>query len=216
MHSQLRLLAVSGLILAAYAGENLRTITETDLYAFHWIAAPQISPDGLRIVYTLVTVNSKRDNYDTSLWIIPSAGGVARQLTSGPRVSGAGWSPDGRTLAFLRVPEQRDKEGKPLRGQIYLLPMDGGEARPLTDIPKGATSLVWAPDGHSIAFLSTTLRKDFDKKKEGKDEEESDVRVIVRAAYRMNAEGYLDVDRPSHIWTVAIPNALINPQKAEQ
>jgi hypothetical protein len=46
--------------------------------------------------------------------------------------------------------------------------MDGGEARALTDIPKGASGLAWAPDGQSIAFLSTTLPKDFDKKPDKK------------------------------------------------
>src|ERR1017187_10226285 len=183
MHSHLRLLAALAIVSVSVAAAAKRPIAETDLYTFRWIASPQISPDGSRIVYTLVTVNSKHDNYETSLWIVPSSGGPVRQLTSGTRDSGARWSPDGHTLAFLRAPELKDKDGKPLPAQIYLLSMDGGEARALTDIPKGAVSFAWAPDGHSIAFLSTTLPKDLDKKKDGKDEEESDVRVIVNAGY---------------------------------
>ena len=119
-------------------------------------------------------------------------------------------------LAFLRTPEQKDKDGKPQPAQIFLLSMDGGEARPLTDIPEGAGSPAWSPDGQSTAFLSTTLPKDFDKKKDGKDEEESDVRVIAKAAYRMNGEGYFDPDRPSHIWTVSVPKVPAGPQKAKQ
>jgi Tol biopolymer transport system component len=207
-----KLLAVFFLAFAAQS----RPITETDLYAFRWIASPQIAPDGSRIVYTLVAVNGKHDNYETSLWIIPATGGVPRQISSGAHDSAARWSPDGRTLAFLRVPEQKDKDGKPHPPQICLLSMEGGEARPLTDLPKGASSLAWSPDGRSIAFLSTTLAKDFDKKKDAKDEEESDVRVIVKALYRMNGEGYLESDRPSHIWTVAIPDAFSGTQKAKQ
>jgi dipeptidyl aminopeptidase/acylaminoacyl peptidase len=184
------------------------------LYAFRWIASPQISPDGAMIAYTLVTVNGKHDNYETSLWIIPASGGAARPLTSGIHDSGARWSPDRRTLAFLRAPEQKDKEGKPLPPQIYMLSMDGGEARPLTDMPKGADGLAWAPDGQSLAFLSTTLPKDFDKKKDG--EEDSDVRVIAKAAYRMNGEGYIDPQPPSHLWTVPAPATPGGPQKATQ
>jgi dipeptidyl aminopeptidase/acylaminoacyl peptidase len=195
-----------------------RPIAETDLYAFRWIASPQISPDGAKIVYTLVTVNAKHDNYETSLWIIASNGasngGIARQLTSGTHDSSPRWSPDGRTLAFLRAPEQKDKDGKPQPPQIYLLSMDGGDARALTDIPKGAGGLAWAPDGRTIAFSSTTLPKDFDKKKDDKDEAESDVRVIVKAAYRMNGEGYYEPDRTSHIWTV--PVTVEGVQKAKQ
>jgi len=215
MRSPIRLVAALALVfVAASAVAAKRSITETDLYAFRWIASPQISPDGAKIVYTLVIVNAKHDNYETSLWIIPARGGAARQLTSGPRDSSARWSPDGRTLAFLRAPEPKDKDNKPQPAQIYLLSMDGGEARALTDIPKGASGLAWAPGGQAIAFLSTTLPKDFDKKKDGKDEPESDVRVIVKAAYRMNGEGYYEPDRPSHIWTVPVPATLASAKKA--
>jgi dipeptidyl aminopeptidase/acylaminoacyl peptidase len=219
MHSRILILSVLAIASDALAAENKRPITQTDLYAFRWMASPQISPDGAKIVYTLVTVNAKHDNYETSLWIIPSAGGVPRQLTAGTHDSGARWSPDGHTLAFVRVPEQKDKDGKPQPAQIYLLSMDGGEARALTDIPKGAGGLAWAPDGRSIAFLSTALPKDFDKKKDAKDpkeDDESDVRVIVKAAYRGNGEGYYEPDRRSHIWTVAVPETLTGPQKAKQ
>ena len=209
------LFAALALAAVASAAGSKRNITETDLYAFRWIAAPQISPDGARIVYTLVTVNAKHDNYDTSLWIMPAAGDPVRQLTSGTRDSTPRWSPDGHTLAFVRGSEQKDKDGKPQPPQIYLLSMEGGEARPLTDLPKGASAPAWAPDGRSIAFLSTALTKDFDKKKD-KDEEESDVRVIVKAGYRMNGEGYLDADRPSHIWTVAVPKIPAGAEKAKQ
>jgi dipeptidyl aminopeptidase/acylaminoacyl peptidase len=215
-----RLLAALATLTVAFAAAAAkRPIAETDLYAFRWIASPQISPDGAKIVYTLVTVNAKHDNYETSLWIIPAGGGPARPLTAGTHDSSARWSPDGHALAFLRVPEQKDKDGKAQPPQIYLLSMDGGEARALTDIPKGASGLAWAPNGQSIAFLSTTLPKDFDKKldkNKDKDEEESDVRVIVKAAYRMNGEGYIDPDRPSHIWTVPVPGIPAGVEKATQ
>ncbi|HEV2687040.1 MAG TPA: hypothetical protein VGV35_00760, partial [Bryobacteraceae bacterium] len=188
-----------------------RPITETDIYSFHWIANPKISPDGARIVYTHVAVTAKHDNYDTALWMIPSTGGVARQLTAGPRDTSPQWSPDGKMLAFVRSSE---KDGKPQPGQIYLLAMDGGEARPLTDLPKGANGPVWSPDGRAIAFSSTTIPSDSDKKKDA--EEKSDVRVITKAVYRANGQGYLEPDRPSHIWTVEVPKTPGDAQKAKQ
>jgi dipeptidyl aminopeptidase/acylaminoacyl peptidase len=204
-------------VLAAFClsisltGADKRSIAETDIYSFRWIANPRISPDGLRIVYTHVTVNQKKDGYDTSLWIIPTAGGAARQLTGGPRDTSPQWSPDGKMLAFARATE---KDGKPQPGQIFLLAMEGGEARALTDVPKGAASPVWSPDGRSIAFSSTNISQDFEKKKDG--EEKSDVRVITKAVYRMNGTGYLEADRPAHIWTVEVPKIPGETQKAKQ
>jgi dipeptidyl aminopeptidase/acylaminoacyl peptidase len=188
-----------------------RPIAETDLYSFQWIANPRISPDGSRIVYTHVTVNAKHDGYETALWIIPSSGGPARQLTSGPRDSSPQWSPDGKLLAFARVLE---KDAKPQPAQIYLLAMEGGEARALTDLPKGAAGPAWSPDGRMIAFSSTNLPADFDKKKDG--EEKSDVRVITKAVYRFNGTGYMEPDRPSHVWTVEVPKIPGAAQKAKQ
>src|SRR5436190_18483171 len=101
-----------------------RPITETDLYSFEWVANPQISPDGARVLYTRVTVNAKRDGYETALWIAPMSGGQPRVVSAGPKDSSPRWSPDGRTVAFLRGGE---KDGKPQPAQIWLLAMDGGE-----------------------------------------------------------------------------------------
>jgi dipeptidyl aminopeptidase/acylaminoacyl peptidase len=195
-----------------FAADAKRPITEKDLYAFQWAGSPQISPDGSKIVYALVKVAAKHDTYETALWITPASGGPARQLTSGPLDSSAQWSPDGRLLAFLRATE---KDGKPEPPQIYLLSMEGGEARPLTEMPKGAGSPVWSPDGRSLAFSSKTLAKDLEKKKDDA-APESDVRVITRAEYRDNEQGYLDPDRPGHIWVVDVPRAPDSPQKARQ
>src|SRR6266853_2315750 len=195
----------------ALPGADRRPIAETDIYSFHWLANPRISPDGSRIVYTHVTVNQKKDGYDTSLWIISTSGGTARQLTSGPRDTSPQWSPDGKMLAFARSSE---KDGKPQPAQVFLLSMDGGEARPLTDLPKGTGGPVWSPDGHSVAFSSTNIPQDFEKKKDG--EEKSDVRVITKAVYRANGAGYLEPDRPSHIWTVEVPKTPGDAQKAKR
>ena len=78
------------LAFSTFAADR-RPIAETDIYSFQWIANPRISPDGSRIVYTHVTVNQKHEGYETALWIIPSSGGPARQLTAGPHDSSPQW-----------------------------------------------------------------------------------------------------------------------------
>src|SRR6478672_3763189 len=105
--------------MAAFGADAKRRITEKDIYDFQWIAGAQIAPDGSRVVYTHVKVAPKHDTYESALWMAPAAGGAPRQISAGPRDSEARWSPDGKTIAFIRAGE------KP---QIWLLPMEGGEA----------------------------------------------------------------------------------------
>src|SRR5579862_566019 len=82
----------------ASLGSDKRLITETDLFKFIWIGDPQISPDGLQVVYVREWVNEKADRYDSALWIVPSTGGPARQLTAGPRDLSPRWAPDGKRV----------------------------------------------------------------------------------------------------------------------
>jgi dipeptidyl aminopeptidase/acylaminoacyl peptidase len=204
-------LAVTLAAVASAAGR--RPISETDLFDFRWVADPQISPDGTRVAFVRVSVDSKADRYDTALWIVAANGAEpARQLTAGPRDLAPRWSPDGRRLAFLRAAE---KGGKPEPTQIHLISLDGGEAATLTDLPRGAGAPEWSPDGRSLVFAATANEEDLRKAERRKPEEkegskeapprESDVRVITRAVYRFNGAGYLDPKRPAHLWTVAVP-----------
>src|SRR5438552_982248 len=98
--------------------------TKKELLGVRWVADPQISPDGRQVAYVLVEVNEKEDRYDTSLWAVAaSEGSVPRRLTAGPRDAAPRWSPDSRTLAFLRAGNEKE------RPQIHLRPMNSGEAR---------------------------------------------------------------------------------------
>ena len=120
-------------LLACTAAAAPRPMVEQDLYRLTWVADPQISPDGARVAFVRVSIDSAADEYRTSIWVTESSGGAPRPLTSGTRDGQPRWSPDGKTLAFLR-----GAEGKP--AQICLLPMTGGEATPLTRLKGGASS----------------------------------------------------------------------------
>ena len=186
-----------------------RLITDQDLFRFVWIADPQISPDGSEVAFVRVSVNKKRTGYDTELWKVSTdASSAPIRLTSGPHDGSPRWSPDGKRLAFVRGVE---KDGKPEPAQLCLLPMNGGEAWTITSLPKGVHGERWAPDGKTILFVSDTTPEDLAKAKRkapaGDDEHESDVRVITRALYRDNDEGYIDFKRHSHIWTIGVPTS---------
>ena len=207
-----------------------RFITETDLFKFTWIADPQISPDGSQVAFVRVTVNEKENRYESAIYVVPSDGRESpRRLTSGIRDTSPRWAPDGKSLAFVRAPGSQssgaasqssgaasqssgqDNAGKVQATQLYLLPLDGGEARALTAIERGVQSPVWSPDGTSIAFNAPTGPPD---KKTADGEHVSDVKVITRAVYRANGiPTYVDTEHHSHIFTVRVSESRSTPQQ---
>ena len=158
--SSLRLsIVVLPSVCAAFAArQGKRFITEKDLFKFTWIADPQISPDGSTVAFVRVTVNEKDDRYETSLFTVPASGAEApRRLTSGTRDTAPRWSPDGKRIAFVRAIE---KDGKPQPAQIYLLAMDGGEARALTDLRAARASRRGRPTAQRSRSRSRPVAED--------------------------------------------------------
>src|SRR6516225_11358051 len=119
--------------------QSKRPITDKDLFRFQWIGDPQVSPDGAHVVFVRVTVNEKKDGYDTALWMVATAGADPPiRLTNGKRDTQPRWSADGKWIAFVRGPadssagEGRDR--KPPPSQLALLSLAGGEAWSITDL----------------------------------------------------------------------------------
>ena len=202
-----------------------RALVPSDLYKLRIATDPRISPDGSRAIVTLQTSAPKGDGYRHSLWIVPldgdGGGDEPRQLTLGAKNdTSARWSPDGRTIAFLsdrrhiveEEPDAPDRKEREDGTQVYLLPVEGGEARRLTDLPRGVGGFEWSPDGSKLVVTSTSHRanrkddrkaRGLDQKRQPADPPESDYRYIDRLSYMFNGPGFV-YDQVAQLWVVDV------------
>ena len=156
-------------------------ITFEDMIQMHRVADPRISPDGKWVAFAVATPDMNANRNASNIWVVPTAGGDAVQLTQSGHDTSPAWSPDGKALAFL---SSRDGTS-----QVYVLSMDGGEAHPITHLSTGADMVKWSPDGKTIAFTSAVYpdcKDDPCNKKRDEEKEKNKVkaRVYEQLLYR--------------------------------
>jgi len=191
-----------------------------DLYRFRIPTDPHLSPDGELVAFTIQVAAPGRDAYRHATWLTPADGSAPpRQVTLGVRHdTHPRFSPGGRTLAFLsdRRPVTEEEPDAPKDRedgtQVHLLPLDGGEARRLTDLPRGVDGFAWSPDGRSLVVRSASRAssRKADARARGKveppkpgEQPTSDYRYLDRLQNMLNGPGFI-YDHVSNLWIVDV------------
>src|SRR5260370_40064386 len=147
-----------------------------------------VSADAKPLAYALGVPDWQRARRQSDIYVVSIDGGLSttRQLTftSDKSETNPRWSRDGKYIAFLSdrdaqpapsaargpgaaatVPVQNpnpagDAEGPvPARNQIYVILLDGGEARRVTDAAQGVSNFSFSKDRKSIVYSSGRSRE---------------------------------------------------------
>ncbi|MCI0336945.1 MAG: S9 family peptidase [Acidobacteria bacterium] len=168
----------------AFAAPAEKRMTIEDSLAIKQVGAPQLSPDGKFIAYTISEWNKKENRRVSHVWFASTEGGRSTRLTNGEKgESSPQWSPDGALIAFLA---ERDKGT-----QIWIIPVYGGESERLTSEENNIQSFRWSPDGKSIAFVTRDVPHDkAEREKKKKDKFDT---IVVDADFTY-----------SHLWKINV------------
>ena len=140
------------LVHAEIPGE--RNITAADQWQIPRVGAVRSAPGGDRLVVPVTTWPGEKRKKLTRLWLMDADGSDCHPMT-GEQASAAVpmFSPDGTRIAYTLNP-QDDEKAKP---QLHLLPLDGGEPQPLTEMPLGVLDVRWLPDGSGLVFVAKLI-----------------------------------------------------------
>lgn len=185
-----------------------------DIPHLHVPSSPTLSDDPRTGGAAFVSVSRPdldADAYRTTIEQVTASGPV--RWTAGDRDSAPVLSPDGRSLAFLRVVTDEHGADRP---QVAVAPVDGGEARVVTALPLGAGAPVWSPDSTRVAVTArfpepgrygSAVTGDEDRRPGSAAEAP---RLITRLDFHVDGAGYL-LDKPQQVVVVDVTDREAEP-----
>ncbi|MDP2957854.1 MAG: hypothetical protein Q8N53_15615 [Longimicrobiales bacterium] len=133
-------------------GSNPRLILPPDsTQRYWWPGLLDWSPDGEQLLLAL------DPGLDAELALLSIRDGSLRVLMDTPigmAVDFAAFSPDGRYIAFEQPSKPATGEEMTPDGDVFLIPVGGGEKVPLLRGPASDELIGWEPDGRSVVFKS--------------------------------------------------------------
>jgi dipeptidyl aminopeptidase/acylaminoacyl peptidase len=177
---RLRLLVLGAAMAAGGALAAPRGFTVEDLVNMERVGSPVLSPDATRVLYTVRTTDVAKNRGHTELWMLdlrtPQA--LPQRLTKGDAGSSdPAWSPAGDAIYYLSG------------AQVWRLPVAGGAAAKVTDLPLDVDNFRLSPQGDRLAFSMAVFRDCADlacsaKRVDARSKEKSSGRVYDRLFVR--------------------------------
>jgi dipeptidyl aminopeptidase/acylaminoacyl peptidase len=190
-------IALCCLVGGASAAES-PTFSAEDVFELEFAAAPELSPDGTRVVYERRANDVMRDRTRSDLWVVNVDGTGHEPLVSGDaQATSPRFSPNGERLAWI-------ESGNGERG-IHVRWLSSGASTRIARLEAAPRHLVWSRDGRWLAFTmavkaATTPLAKPRSGPEGSEWSEP-VRVFDAVRYRRDGAGFVEVTH-EHVFVV--------------
>ncbi len=136
------------------AAQAQRPMTFLDMQQMRNAGSPTPSPNGQWMLYTVSTPDWQAAERQSDIYLVSMTAGVSstKQLTftTSKNETAPAWLPDGSTFLFLSNREAPANGAA--QNQIYLMRIDGGEARKITDAKDGVVDFTVSPDGKTLVY----------------------------------------------------------------
>jgi Tol biopolymer transport system component len=122
-----------------------KAFTIEDLYKIKSVGSAVISNDGKQFLFTVTNYDLPKSNSNTEVYLSNIDGSNQRKITNNKAADFSPiWDKDSKGFYFVSY-----RTGS---AQLFYLPLDGGEARQITDFYMGINSPKISPDGTKIIF----------------------------------------------------------------
>lgn len=142
------LAAVAPLALAQAQGG----LTPQDVAQMRSVGSVAMHPDGSRVAYTLrvqrIPLTGDDGPQHVELHVVDSAGVSRPYITGAGTVSNIAWTPDGKGISFTA------RRAGDRATSLYVIPLDGGEARRVLAHDTSISAYSWSHDGKRVAFVA--------------------------------------------------------------
>lgn len=187
-----------------------RAVTIDDLFVTKSVTNPVLAPHNETAVFVVTEVNKEENAYYSAIHHIDLQTREVTQFTFGKQlVSAPKWSADSKFVAFLS-----DRSEKT---QLYILSVTSGEARQLTNCPRGIEAFEWSPCGQKIWFSGPLKTGEtFNSNEEVADEVFPQQIRVTKMKYKADRIGVLPQDEFSQIGSVELASEILTTFTSER